>query len=156
MLVTKIRISWSTSPMAAVTAVDSASPRRSIKRSHRFISGSSFKQIRSLCKKSFRDSAASTSPWLARGDVPQRSNWLAMWLPALVLGNESASLTEFAAKVSNRSSRSYFCSPYARPGVSLTFRAAPLHSMFGVWRSAFVSLNATHSTFPCSSLSMSA
>jgi len=35
-------------------------------------------QIRRLMNKSLRESAASTSPWLDRGDVPHRRSWPAM------------------------------------------------------------------------------
>src|SRR4029453_16970131 len=47
---------------------------RLTRRSQRFVSRSSFRQIRSLRRKSLRDSAASTSPRLQRGDVPQRKS----------------------------------------------------------------------------------
>src|SRR6266478_2278225 len=79
MLATKILIS-SSSSFKHVTRF-ARGPRfftRWASRSHRFVSRSSLRQMRSLWRKFRRDSAASTSPWLEREDVPDRKSCPAM------------------------------------------------------------------------------
>src|ERR1051326_1899773 len=63
MLATKIRISSSTS-LKQITKFggDPSFFARPTSSNHRFVSRSSLRQIRSLCRKSLSDSAASTSP----------------------------------------------------------------------------------------------
>jgi len=112
MLATNILISSSVSAKSGSTSgVGLMRGTLSISRSHLWDSRSSLRQILSLCTKSLGDSADCASPWLGRGEVPERINWPATWFPTAVLGNRSASRMIAAAYSRSRSSRSYFFPP---------------------------------------------
>jgi len=89
----KIRISSSVSFNRKPSLRSSSGKRGTLNISfnQRSVSRNPLRHIPILWIKSFCDSAPWASPWLERGNVPERIVWLAMWLPVRVFGNRSAS-----------------------------------------------------------------